>query len=604
MPAWSALGARSRRRARQTGLAAVVDRSFRLVIAGSLVIVVVLGLLLLWLTTTSRDEVDRYERALSATQAGHTAMLDQESSLRGFVSTNDLAFVRSYAKARGDMELANQRLLSTDGRGQVTKALVDLRLAQQRWVSEWAVEAAGGLAPGAVGSDERTAFLLHDKVLFDQYGDARADADELITAQLATARHHQVVALGLVAGASMAIGLGMFVVALSRRRRLRRDVLAPVRGVLDGLDAVADGRYDEPVQVQGARELIDVVDGLNRMTDRLARARDAAAAREQHISDQSEQLRSILTMVREIGGSLNLDYVVASVVGGVGRIVGADRVAVWLTSPDGGALVEALGARPAGSPTRPPVELGGGVIGRAAKYSRLVTDTGEGGSQRLAVPLVVGSRVVGVLDLELDDLTPLTDGAIEVLETLAVHSATALEAARLHEDASHASEHDALTQLANRRRLDADLALECERSARYARPLAFVMLDLDHFKRVNDEHGHARGDQVLQAVADVLTAALRASDTAYRYGGEELAIILRESDLSAAIEVAERLRERIETVFSAPGEVAVTASFGVAELGPRTAMPSAIVAAADEALYEAKRGGRNQVRAGGQHSAA
>ena len=393
-------------------------------------------------------------------------------------------------------------------------------------------QAAGGLAPGAVGSDERTAFLLHDKVLFDQYGEARADADELITAQLATARHHQVVALGLVAGASMAIGLGMFVVALSRRRRLRRDVLAPVRAVLDGLDAVADGRYDEPVHAQGARELIDVVDGLNRMTDRLAQAREVAAAREQHISDQSEQLRSILTMVREIGGSLNLDYVVASVVGGVGRIVGADRVAVWLTSPDGGALVEALGARPAGSPTRAPVELGGGVIGRAAKYSRLVTDVGEGGSQRLAVPLVVGSRVVGVLDLELDDPTPLTDGAIEVLETLAVHSATALEAARLHEDASHASEHDALTQLANRRRLDADLALECERSARYARPLAFVMLDLDHFKRVNDEHGHARGDEVLQAVADVLTAALRASDTAYRYGGEELAIILRESDLT------------------------------------------------------------------------
>jgi diguanylate cyclase (GGDEF)-like protein len=331
------------------------------------------------------------------------------------------------------------------------------------------------------------------------------------------------------------------------------------------------------------------------MTGRLAAAREAATKREEHISSQSEQLRSILAMVREIGGSLNLDYVVVSVVGGVGRIVGADQVAVWLTSPDGGSLVESLGGRPPDTVTRAPVALGSGPIGRAAKYSRLVTDLGSAGGQRLAVPLVVGSRVVGVLDLELDDATPLSDASIEVLETLAVHAATALEAARLHEDAAHASEHDALTQLPNRRRLDSDLAVECERSARYARPLAFVMLDLDHFKQVNDQYGHARGDEVLQSVAGVLSSNLRASDTAYRYGGEELAIILRESNLTSAAEAAERLRVCLEKAFGVEGEVAVTASFGVAELGPQTSMPASLVAAADAALYAAKREGRNRV---------
>ncbi|WP_426566572.1 diguanylate cyclase [Angustibacter sp. McL0619] len=603
MPAWSALRARSRRRARETSLATVVDSSFRLVIAGSAVVVLTVGLLLVWLTASSSGTVQRYENALAATQSAHTALLNQESSLRGFVSTNDLSFVASYNKARGDMELANAQLLKTDGDGELTKALIDLRLAQQRWVSEWAQVAAGGLAPGTVGSPERLSFLLRDKVLFDQYGDARADAAALITEQLAHARHQQVVALSLVAGASMATGLGILVVALRRRRRLRRDVLAPVNAVLDGLEAAADGRYDEPVRTQGARELIDVVDGLNRMTARLASAREAAARREEHISAQSEQLRSILAMVREIGGSLNLDYVVVSVVGGVGRIVGADRVAVWLTSPDGGSLVESLASGAPGSATRPPVALGSGPIGRAAKYSRLVTDLGDAG-QRLAVPLVVGSRVVGVLDLELDDVTPLVDASIEVLETLAVHAATALEAARLHEDAAHASEHDALTQLPNRRRLDADLAVECERSARYARPLAFVMLDLDHFKRVNDRYGHARGDEVLQAVADVLGANLRASDTAYRYGGEELAVILRESNLASALEVAERLRARIESVFAVEGEIPVTASFDVAELGPQTSMPASLVAAADAALYAAKHEGRNRVCADRESSAA
>ncbi len=592
---WSALRARSRRPARATGLASVVDSSFRAVIAGSAAVVLVVGLLLTWLTVVSGPRLDRYERALSALQAGHTAMLDQESSLRGFVSTDDLSFVASYARARGQMERANQQLLAADTDGGSPAALVALRLAQQRWVSEWAVVAAGGRAPGTVGSDERTSFLLLDKVLFDQYGDARDAAAEVIAARLALARRQQVVAFFIVTGAAMATGVGIAVVAVRRRRRLRRDVLVPVQAVLAGMEAAADGRYDEPVHAEGARELVELVDGLARMTERLASARDRAAQREQHIETQSEKLRSILAMVREIGGSLNLDYVVDAVVGGVGRIVGAERVAIWLTSSDGGALVEARGARTAPSPAHVPVELGQGPVGRAAKYSRLVTELPDAGGQRLCVPLVVGSRVVGVLDLDMDDATPLTDAAVEVLETLAVHSATALEAARLHEDAAHASEHDALTQLPNRRRLDADLALECERSARYQRPLAFVMLDLDHFKRINDEHGHARGDEVLQGVADVIRATLRASDTAYRYGGEELAVILRESDAASALLVADRLRERIETVFGVPGEIGVTASFGVAGLGPGTALPATLVAAADAALYRAKREGRNRV---------
>jgi diguanylate cyclase (GGDEF)-like protein len=175
-----------------------------------------------------------------------------------------------------------------------------------------------------------------------------------------------------------------------------------------------------------------------------------------------------------------------------------------------------------------------------------------------------------------------------------VHAATALEAARLHEGAAYASDHDALTRLPNRRRLDADLKVECDRSARYGRPLSFVMLDLDHFKVVNDLHGHARGDEVLQGVADVISATLRASDTAYRYGGEELAVVLRESDLAAGMALAERLRERIRTTF-AEGDVAVTASFGVAEVAAGTALPAQLVAAADAALYQAKTRGRDRV---------
>src|SRR4051794_14337616 len=275
MPAVSALRARSRRRARETSLATVVDSSFRLVIAGSALVVLIVGSLLVWLTAVSSGTVQRYENALAATQSANIALLNQESSLRGFVSTNDMSFVQSYARARGEMELANRQLLRTDGDGTLTGALIDLRLAQQRWLSEWAAKAAAGNAPGAVGSPERTAFLLQGNVLFSQYGDARADAAALITKQLGAARRDQVIAFSLVAASSMVTGLAILFVALGRRRRLHREVLAPVNAVLHGLEAAADGRYDEPVHAEGARELVDVVDGLNRMTARLAEARDA-----------------------------------------------------------------------------------------------------------------------------------------------------------------------------------------------------------------------------------------------------------------------------------------------------------------------------------------
>jgi diguanylate cyclase (GGDEF)-like protein len=576
------------------GLAATVDSSFRAVIAGSTAVVLLIGALLAWLLVVSAPAVQRYEDGLEALQAGHTAMLDQETSLRGFLSTNDLAFMQPYAKAKGALFTANDRLALLDGDRELAVAIMNMRLAQQRWVSEWALVAAGGNAPGSPGSEAWISFMLRGKVLFDTYGEARVLAEGLTRESLVTQRRRQSVAFLSAAGIGGVIGLCTLAAALVRRRRLRRDVLDPVTTVLGGMDAVREGTLGATVEAAGPRELVDVVEGFNRMTAGLRDARERADARERHIAAQSDRLHRILAMVRDIGGSLKLGYVVESVVQGVTGIVGAGSVQIWLTSPDAGTLVAAGDLAP-GAASMAPVELGAGPVGRAAKYSRVVHEhDGAGGRQRLAVPLVVGSRVVGVLELWLPGDVVVEDEQLEVLETLCVHAATALEAARLHEGAAYAGDHDALTRLPNRRRLDSDLRVECERSARYDRPLCFVMLDLDHFKKVNDEHGHARGDEVLQGVADVITSTLRASDTAYRYGGEELAVLLRESDLSSGMVLAERLRERIRTTFE-HGDVAVTASFGVAEVAEGTALPAQLVAAADVALYRAKAQGRDRV---------
>jgi diguanylate cyclase (GGDEF)-like protein len=180
---------------------------------------------------------------------------------------------------------------------------------------------------------------------------------------------------------------------------------------------------------------------------------------------------------------------------------------------------------------------------------------------------------------------------VEVLETLGSQAATAVEAARLHERTEELSQTDALTRLFNRRRLDADLEAEVYRANRYGRPLSFIMLDIDHFKAFNDRFGHQRGDEALEMVAKVIVDIGRDSDTAYRFGGEELSVLCRETDLDGATELAERLRAAVERRMAAEG---VTASFGVADLS-EGASPAELVGAADIALYQAKDRGRNRV---------
>ena len=156
---------------------------------------------------------------------------------------------------------------------------------------------------------------------------------------------------------------------------------------------------------------------------------------------------------------------------------------------------------------------------------------------------------------------------------------------------------DPLTEISNRRGFELALETEMLRSARYDRPCSLVLTDLDDFKRVNDEHGHAVGDAVLVSFSRRLRESLRASDVAARIGGEEFALVLPEIDLDGAVIVAERIRKSLaaDTMLTRKGrEITMTASFGVAESdGSRD--PAELTRIADEALYEAKRNGKNRV---------
>jgi diguanylate cyclase (GGDEF)-like protein len=160
---------------------------------------------------------------------------------------------------------------------------------------------------------------------------------------------------------------------------------------------------------------------------------------------------------------------------------------------------------------------------------------------------------------------------------------------------------DPLTGLANRRRLMTRLEEEVHRSRRLKMPLSVVMIDIDHFKLVNDTHGHAMGDEVLRNIGTLLKSGVRATDLAARYGGEELTLVLPHTDLPSALQVAENMRQKFAELEHHLDGVTLkkTASMGVASRDGQGEQPDAesLLKRADEALYRAKQGGRDRVEA-------
>lgn len=161
------------------------------------------------------------------------------------------------------------------------------------------------------------------------------------------------------------------------------------------------------------------------------------------------------------------------------------------------------------------------------------------------------------------------------------------------------SSRDGLTGIANQRHFRMVLERELDRVVRTGEPLALLLFDIDHFKRINDRHGHPAGDAVLKALAWLLEGGVRPMDTVARIGGEEWAVVLPSSLAAHALGTAERLRREIEAmpVFLEDGtQIDITVSCGGAAIAPWTGIsPEALIAAADRALYSAKQSGRNRV---------
>lgn len=236
------------------------------------------------------------------------------------------------------------------------------------------------------------------------------------------------------------------------------------------------------------------------------------------------------------------------------------------------------------------------------------SETGCGGSPDLSsirsaviAPLILEGKTVGALSLSAMRPAAFTPADLRLLVSFATTTTAAIQNALLHAEVQKLALTDSLTGLYNRRGFYELGRHEMERARRFRRPLAAMMIDIDHFKLVNDTFGHAIGDQVLLALAGRLRASLREVDVLGRYGGEEFAILLPETDLFTASGVAERLRNYVtepmplQLPHQAGAPLAITASFGIANSVTTTHDLSGLLERADMALYAAKRNGRNRI---------
>ena len=214
------------------------------------------------------------------------------------------------------------------------------------------------------------------------------------------------------------------------------------------------------------------------------------------------------------------------------------------------------------------------------------------------IPLCKDARVLGALVLEADEVGALTLEDTRPLTVLGAVVVGSLEMAWQFAEVDRRARTDSLTGLWNRMHFGEQLTRTLAEADRYNHPVSLVLMDIDHFKKVNDTWGHEAGDSVLRQVARVLQDGVRAVDICVRYGGEEIAMLLSQTDSAHAVEVAERLRMRIAgtAIRHGPSEIHVTSSFGVATYPETVKVRDQLFPAADKALYIAKHDGRNCVR--------
>ena len=322
-----------------------------------------------------------------------------------------------------------------------------------------------------------------------------------------------------------------------------------------------------------------------------------------------------MTTLREAGfavaSTLDLDTAIDQILEQLHRVVSYDSASVQLLRNGALEIVggrgwddphEVVGMRfpiPGNNPNTEVVQSGQPRILQDTRASYQPFKEGPHSHIRswLGVPLISRDEIIGMLALDSSEEGYFDPSHGRLVSAFANQVAVAIENARLFEEVQHLATTDELTGIHNRRYLFEMGQREVERALRYEHPLSTIMLDIDHFKQINDTYGHAVGDEVLQGITDRISHNMREIDLLGRYGGEEFSILLPETELDEATILAERLRMLIreKPISTSEKDFDITISLGVAQLSGDCQTFEALMDRSDSALYFAKQNGRNRV---------
>jgi diguanylate cyclase (GGDEF)-like protein len=420
-----------------------------------------------------------------------------------------------------------------------------------------------------------------------------------------------------------------FILALATGLSLHFFLTRPLRRLTAIMRRAEEGDFLVRAEARGTDEISQLSAAFNQMLARLTSMkveeidthRDLAVTKEKlALKEKLEERITELSLLFDVAHSLNATLDLHEMFERITRLV-VERLkipnfSIMLRNAEG--LLEIRSAWPhhRGSEGLT-FAIGEGACGRAAETLRAVylPDVSDrssvfakrnlvGGTDHgslLAVPMVHMDAVLGVMNFQRPEVAGFSPEELELLMAVADQAATAVKNARLHAETVLLTMTDPLTGVPNRRHLFSRLESELARAERYSTPLSILMVDVDHFKRLNDAAGHRAGDETLRVVCDVLRTRVRKVDTLARYGGEEFMVLLPQTAKEGALEVGEKLRRAVlETAaLAAPTQPTghITISIGVASFPLDAKEQETLVDCVDAALYASKRNGRNKVSA-------
>ncbi len=344
------------------------------------------------------------------------------------------------------------------------------------------------------------------------------------------------------------------------------------------------------------------------LTLSLIRIRGTTRQLQAALDDESgarDRAALLLAIASAVNSSLALEEVLNVALTHAGRILGAVAGAMYLVRPGKAEMQREasynLTSRARGSvrqideePLRSVLTAMRPLVVKIDERSAPGLEAGGHPQHALVVPVHRSGHLMGAMELYLAGWRELTDDQADLLNGVASQAAIAIRHAQLFQAQEENALTDELTKLPNRRALAQRFLQEMQRARRHRKAIAFLMVDLDHFKLVNDSFGHLNGDAVLAELAQIISTGARESDVCARYGGEEFAMILHETTEPGARTLAERIRSKVATA-TFPGGLKLTISIGVAATD-EPALFTTLIERADQALYAAKQSGRNQVR--------